>query len=364
MAPDREFPAHGTAQPEANRARASGGSGGRKLAAVMEDSAALEGFSRVRVAVVLADARAEDQPIVYVNSAFERTTGYSRSAAIGRNCRFLQGEDTDKDAVDRIRHAVADGRDVTVDLLNYRADGSPFMNRLIIAPISDSNGEPIFFLGIQKEIYASEAEEEHAHGLLRMLHERVQGDLAMVLKQLGQEVTGYDTRAAEDMNRRLECLQLAYEGMQLADRQQDIHPGIDLGSLLSRAAAAIAHHEGRPGIRYVQDIDPIDVNLDAAVRISLLMSEVLSNAFRHAFERVDEGVVELRMTKLAAGGLRLTIGDDGVGLPANEPFPNPETVGGRLMATLLDGLEATLTPVRGAAGTVVMIDVPVDIVEL
>ncbi|MEL7184537.1 MAG: PAS domain-containing protein, partial [Pseudomonadota bacterium] len=59
----------------------------RKLASVINDQTALAGFSRVRVAMVLTDPRAEDNPIVYVNSAFERTTGYDRSAVIGRNCR-------------------------------------------------------------------------------------------------------------------------------------------------------------------------------------------------------------------------------------------------------------------------------------
>ncbi|PWJ12528.1 PAS domain S-box-containing protein [Jannaschia seohaensis] len=334
----------------------------RKLASVIDDQDALAGFSRVRVSMILTDPRAEDNPIVYVNSAFERTTGYARSAVIGRNCRFLQGEETDKRDVDRLRNAVEADRDVTVDIINYRADGTPFLNRLIIAPISDADGQVIYFLGIQKEIYDSEREEDAADTLVLNVRARVQEDLGLVIDSLGDHdvETQIDQEA---ITRRLECLQLVYESMMLSDNQARTDRGIDLGSLISRVATGVAHEEGRSGIRYVQQIEPVVVNVDAAVRVSILVSEVLSNAFSHAFERMEEGFVELRMSKLAAGGLRITVTDDGVGLPRNVPFPNPDTAGGRLIGLLTDGLEATITPVRGAAGTVVMIDVPFGITE-
>ncbi|WP_371154776.1 PAS domain-containing protein [Jannaschia sp. 2305UL9-9] len=335
----------------------------RKLASVIDDQAALAGFSRVRVAMILTDARAEDNPIVYVNSAFERTTGYSRSAVIGRNCRFLQGERTDKASVDRIRNAIAAGDDITVDIQNYRADGRPFMNRLIIAPISDSDGDVIYFLGIQKEISDGEIEEKAANTLLSNVRGRVQEDLGLVIDSI-QNADISDPLDFDAMTRRLECLQLVYESMRLSEAQERFGNGIDLGALVSRVASGVAHEEGRSGIRYLQSVEPMIVNPDSAVRVSILLSEVLSNAFAHAFDRIDEGVVELRMVKLAAGGLRMTITDDGVGLPQNVPFPNPATVGGRLIQTLTDGLDGTITPVRGAAGTVVMIDVPVGVADV
>lgn len=334
----------------------------RKLASVIDDQTALAGFSRVRVSMILTDPRAEDNPIVYVNSAFERTTGYDRSAVIGRNCRFLQGEDTDKRSVDQLRKAIEAGQDVTVDITNYRADGRPFLNRLIIAPITDSNDEVIYFLGIQKEVYDTEREEDAANELLLQVRSRVQEDLGMVLD--GIRVSSDDPLDFDSMTRRVECLQLVYESMQLSDQKDGPGGGIDLGSLLSRVGSAVAHEESRSGIRFVQDVEPMVVNLEAAVRVTLLMSEVLANAFSHAFDRMEEGFVELRMSKLAAGGLRMVVTDDGVGLPRNTPFPDPDTIGGRLIRTLTDGLDATITPVRGAAGTVVMIDVPVGVAEI
>ncbi|MGB3555340.1 MAG: PAS domain-containing protein [Jannaschia sp.] len=335
----------------------------RKLASVIDDQTALAGFSRVKVAMILTDARAEDNPIVYVNSAFERTTGYSRSAVIGRNCRFLQGEDTKKSDVDRMRAAVEAGGDLTVDVTNYRADGRPFLNRLIIAPITDSEGEVIYFLGIQKEVYDTEREEDAATALLHKVRSRVQVDLGTVLESLAH-VDEPDLANFGAMTRRLECLQLVYESMILSEEQGRTGKGIDLGALVSRVGSAVSHEEGRSGIRFIQSVEPMMANPDAAVQVSLLISEVLANAFGHAFERMEEGFVELRLARLAAGGLRLVVTDDGVGLPRNVPFPNPATTGGRLIHTLTEGLDATMTPVRGAAGTVVMIDVPVGIADV
>ena len=139
--------------------------------------------------------------------------------------------------------------------------------------------------------------------------------------------------------------------------------GIDLGALVSRVASAIATEHGRSGIRYQQVIEGANVNLEAAIRISLLLSEMLSNAFNHAFDRLEEGLIELRLTRLSAGGLRLVVTDDGVGLPSNAAFPDLTTAGGHLISTLADGLDATVMPVRGAAGTVVMLDVPAGIAD-
>lgn len=335
----------------------------QEISMVLSDSDVLIGFSRLSIAMIITNPALEDNPIIYVNDAFERTTGYNRSSVIGRNCRFLQGERTDKRDVDQIRQAVAKARDVSVDILNYRADGTPFHNRLIIAPIKNERGEPIYFLGIQKELVAGDraADNQIEHAHLEMIRSRVEKDLGLILGSL-QKLHGTDpaflAREADALPRRLECLQLVYEEMKLSDRR--VNDGfIDLGSLLSRIANAISFHEGRVGIRFNQFVEPIEVNLETATRIALTTCEVVSNAFRHAFDGMQQGYVELRVTQLAAGGLRIMVSDDGVGLPANIEWPNNDTMGGQLITQLLDGLDATINVARGAAGTVVMIDVPV-----
>jgi PAS domain S-box-containing protein len=102
--------------------------------------------------VVICDATQHDLPIVFANTAFTRITGYAAAEAIGRNCRFLQGRDTDRETVERMRRAIAVGRAVTVTLRNYRKDGRTFWNEVNISPLHDDAGKLIHFVGILQDV--------------------------------------------------------------------------------------------------------------------------------------------------------------------------------------------------------------------
>lgn len=110
--------------------------------------------SATRISVTITDARAPDNALVWVNAAFTETTGYAFEDAVGRNCRFLQGERTDRAVVAKIRVGVAAGRPITATLLNYRRDGSAFWNELTISPVRDSAGETTHFVGVQADVTA------------------------------------------------------------------------------------------------------------------------------------------------------------------------------------------------------------------
>ncbi|AMD01832.1 EAL domain-containing protein [Halomonas chromatireducens] len=109
--------------------------------------------------VVIADAQAKGMPIIYANGAFERMTGYTREEVLGRNCRILQGRETDPDSLDQIRRALADFEEVNVTLCNYRKDGSPFWNNLYLAPVRDTAGVVTHFVGVQHDISERKAYE-------------------------------------------------------------------------------------------------------------------------------------------------------------------------------------------------------------
>ena len=327
---------------------------------LLDDDKAFEGFSRAQVSMILTNPNLDDNPIVYVNEAFQRVTGYARSATIGRNCRFLQGKDTDPEDVARLRTAIAREEDITVDILNYRANGEPFLNRLIVAPVKDQNGRCQYFIGVQKEIGERDLDSaaDKVSRELMEVQNRVRADLSMVIGMIRQQ--SRETSAPEDfvaLSRRIETLQILYEEMKLSDSKSN-RDEIELGSYLSRVACAIAHIDGRPGIRMTLQIEPLAVSIETATRVGLALSEVLTNAFQHAFERLDTGLVEVRMSRLSEGGLRLIVADDGVGIPRDQTWPDRRTVGGRIMNGLIEGLEGTLQRGRGAAGSVITIDVP------
>jgi PAS domain S-box-containing protein len=110
--------------------------------------------------IVIADALRPDAPIVFASPAFERLTGYAADEVLGRNCRFLQGRDTDRAAVARVREAIRDGRAYTVELLNYRKDGAPFWNELSISPVRNDDGRLTHFVGVQNDVTGRRALED------------------------------------------------------------------------------------------------------------------------------------------------------------------------------------------------------------
>jgi PAS domain S-box-containing protein len=105
-----------------------------------------------RMPMVVTDPRQPDSPIVFCNGAFLDLTQYKEKDVIGRNCRFLQGPQTDRRTVDEVRKALAEQRAVAVDILNYKADGTPFWNALFIGPIFDQDGQLLYFFASQMDI--------------------------------------------------------------------------------------------------------------------------------------------------------------------------------------------------------------------
>lgn len=115
------------------------------IGAMIEDSA---------VASVVSNPRLPDNPIVACNGAFVALTGFTREEVIGRNCRFLKGPDTEPELLEQLRAGIAARTPVIVDILNYRKDGTPFRNAVMVAPIFDAQGVLEFFIGSQMEITA------------------------------------------------------------------------------------------------------------------------------------------------------------------------------------------------------------------
>jgi PAS domain S-box-containing protein len=112
--------------------------------------------------VVVSDPNLPDCPIVFANAAFERITGYAPEEVVGRNCRFLQGRDTDPKAVRAIHDAIAARRAIDIELVNYRKDGRRFVNELHISPVFAPDGRLAAFLGIQHDVTARIRAEEKA----------------------------------------------------------------------------------------------------------------------------------------------------------------------------------------------------------
>ena len=337
--------------------------------------------------MVVCDARLDDCPIIYVNEAFERMTLYSRDRAIGVNCRFLQGPDTPPGDVQRIREGLESGEDFAVDVLNYRADGSEFHNRLLISPLESPDGERIGFLGIQQMLRPSRGVPADGLELLREVQHRVKNHLAMIVGLIRLQSRTEVTRASfESLARRIESLSLLYDelsGRGVATYEQETVPA---GAYLSRVAAVLTALDVRQGVRIGIDCEQVTLPAERAARLGLILSELLTNALQHAFVGRDNGLIEVRLHCLSEGGLRLTVSDDGVGFPAGSRWPHDAPsvdeqrsrlrgedavvaggdagngragMGGTVVRTMVESLDGRITLLSPGRGTICTLDVSV-----
>ncbi|KGX90070.1 biphenyl 2,3-dioxygenase [Pontibacillus halophilus JSM 076056 = DSM 19796] len=117
-------------------------------------------IDHTRVGITITDPTIADNPIVYANESFQQITGYEEDDIIGHNCRFLQGKETDKDAVYQIKRAVENADSIEITILNYRKDGTPFWNELHIDPVYVESEDKTYFIGIQHDVTKQKETEE------------------------------------------------------------------------------------------------------------------------------------------------------------------------------------------------------------
>lgn len=119
--------------------------------------------------IVVAEQEGDDNILIYVNPAFEALTGYSADEILYQDCRFLQGDDRDQDALRQLRDAISAGQPCRVTLRNYRKDGSLFWNELSVTPVLNDADQLTYFIGIQKDVTARVEAEHRAEALQKEL---------------------------------------------------------------------------------------------------------------------------------------------------------------------------------------------------
>ena len=245
-----------------------------------------------RLPLTIADPRQPDSPVIFANQAFADLTGYALSEVIGRNCRFLQGPGTDPEARNAVRRAMAERRAVTVELCNYRRDGSAFWNALSISPVFGPDGGLRHFVGTQRDVTGRRDAEAALRQAQKMqavgeLTGGVAHDLNNLLTVLvgGLEVLCGDTtdtrrqRSAALMREALaRARRLTGQLLAFASRQQlDPRPE-DLNGLV-RSFDGMARHSLGPAIRLELELhhDPCPVRVDRA-QVQAALVALLANA--------------------------------------------------------------------------------------
>lgn len=235
--------------------------------------------------MVISDPRQPDNPIVMANKAFLDTTGYVVEEVIGYNCRFLQGPDTDPASVDKIREAIIAECDLTIELLNYRKDGSSFWNELHLSPIHDDDGQLIYFFASQLDVserFQMRDLRAAEQVMLREIEHRAKNALALVQGIVRLSHADTVTEFAARVQGRVDALAKAHTVLAEA-RWSDVP--IDR---LIRAEV-----EPFSGQRVRMKGPPIDIAAVQVQPLALVLHEVISNAAHHGALSTATGILSI-----------------------------------------------------------------------
>nr|AML76909.1 putative LOV domain-containing protein [Prumnopitys andina] len=165
-------------------------------------------LERIEKNFVITDPRLPDNPIIFASDSFLELTEYTREEILGRNCRFLQGPETDPDTVSKIRYAIREQREITVQLINYTKSGKKFWNLFHLQPMRDQTGELQYFIGVQLD------GSEHVEPLRNRLSEKTELESAKLVKVTAENVDDA-VRELPDANLRPEELWVMHSKMVL-----------------------------------------------------------------------------------------------------------------------------------------------------
>lgn len=280
------------------------------------------------VGITISDPDTEDNGLIYVNDAFERITGYTAEEALGQNCRFLQGEDTREEAVDRMRRAIDNEEPAVVEVRNYRKNGQQFWNEVTIAPLHDEDGTLTNFLGFQRDITARKeaqldlaVERDRLALLNQVVRHDIRNDMAVVLgwgdhlrEQLPEE-------HEQDIDRILDAArhskQLTESVRDLIDLLGDKDPTLESINLadivreeVDRARSGLENRSESVIITGVEEI-PEDVTVAATELLSSVFNNLITNAIFHNDK--DDIRIDIS-TALRDSTVVIRIADNGPGI--------------------------------------------------
>ena len=248
-------------------------------------------FQQTRMAMIATDPRRDDNPIVAINPAFEKLTGYNETEAVGRNCRFLQGEKTEREKIGEISKALDERRWGYFEIQNYRKDGTPFWNALHVSPVFNDANELIFFFGSQWDVSDRVEAERRLHIVAQELAHRLRNMFGLVLSIVGNTDGEQDTEAfREKVSGRLRALVDAHESVFSYGRDQEATETqmyADIGDVVRRTLAPY-------DVTVQGPTAPVDDR--AALDLALVLHELASNSIKYGALGLPGGRTHLTWT--------------------------------------------------------------------
>jgi PAS domain S-box-containing protein len=256
--------------------------------------------------------------MIYVNDGFVEMTGYDREEALGQNCRFLQGEATDPDRVAELRAAIDAAEPVSVDIRNYRKDGSEFWNHLEVAPVRDDAGDVVNYVGFQQDVTDRKERQHQLQVLDRVLRHNLRNDMTVVQGEaelIEAETEGEAAASARAISETSEqLLGLAEKERKITEllREPPTQHSVEVGDLLERVLQPVRREHPEATISVSC---PDDVAVAVTSQLGDAMRELVVNAVVHDDSGSPEVTVSVTTTD---SRVRIEVADTGPRIPEME----------------------------------------------
>jgi PAS domain S-box-containing protein len=347
----------------------------------------VEAVRRTRMPMLVTDATLPGNPIVFANQAFVDLSGYTIDELLGQDPHFMNGEGTEPEAIRRYQAAVMEGRDETLEILQYRKDGTPFRAMLFASPVDDGQGTVtnhfLSYLDITRRYDAEESlraltselenrvgartrELEAANKRLSVLvaeremllvevNHRAKNSLAIAASLLaiqGRRQPDPAVRALfEEAQDRLNAMARVHDLLSKSERAQHVDVSLYVADLCG-ALRPITGDDDRVSLK--ADIaEGILVDADTAVPLGIVLTELITNAVKYAFPAPRSGTIRVWAHRSRPGWVELTVRDDGVGMLSLREG----SLGYGLVRSLVQQIRGEID-IRNDAGLVVTISFP------
>jgi PAS domain S-box-containing protein len=347
----------------------------------------VEAVRRTRMPMLVTDATLPGNPIVFANQAFVDLSGYSMDELLGQDSHFMNGEGTDPEAIRRYETAITDGRDETLEILQYRKGGTPFRAMLFASPVDDGQGTVtnhfLSYLDITRRYVAEEdlrtlASELEARVaartrdleavntrlsalvseremLLVEVNHRAKNSLAIAASLLaiqGRRQPDPAVRALfEEAQDRLNAMARVHDLLSKSEQAQRVDVSVYVADLCG-ALKPITENDDRIRLEAKMD-DGMLVDADTAVPLGIVLTELITNAVKYAFPAPRSGMILVQARRSQPGWIELVVRDDGIGMSSLREG----SLGYGLVRSLVQQIRGEID-VRSDAGLTVTISFP------
>ncbi|MER9676154.1 histidine kinase dimerization/phosphoacceptor domain -containing protein [Mesorhizobium sp. M0208] len=318
------------------------------LATALESEQFKKFLDQVPIAIAVSDLAAEER-VVYANPEFEKLSGLTAARLTRENWAALLGTGLHQQQDRPLAEAVVEGTDLVGTFRLERGEDKPTIVDVYSNEIEDDNGKVCFRLVALVDVSAHgeagdqrSAEERVSENdiLLRELQHRVKNNLQMItalIRLESRNATEADRTRFERLAGRVDALAILYQTL-TADQPKE---EVDLGVYLSQIASAVMSSHAVEGIRLDMKVDTYPVSINVAMPAGLVVNELLTNSLKHAFRGRDGGTIMLHSV-VDGDGCRVTVADDGIGLPEGEMWPKPGKLGALIARSLTENAKAQL----------------------